>query len=120
MKVVKIEYPTTLDKIEDLTDDNIDIFVTLDDGRNYTLVVSSLKNVGTLMNEQGYSEPGWAQQLIIVEKLDEELIKIAVEAYAEDCDGKYLKVSNLATEFEMEELDAALVRLDRIYSSDDD
>ncbi|MBP1046773.1 hypothetical protein I6N96_10895 [Enterococcus sp. BWM-S5] len=110
MEVAKIEYPTALDKIEDLTDDNIDIFVTLDDGYTYTLVVSTLKNVGTLMNEKRYSEPGCVQQLIIVEELSEELIKIAVEAYAEDEDGMFLKVSNLATGFEMKELDAALER----------
>ncbi|MBL1225701.1 hypothetical protein [Enterococcus sp. BWR-S5] len=120
MNVMNIEYPTTLDKIADITDDNIDIFVTLDDGNQYTLVVSTLKNIGTLMNEKGYSEPGWAQQLIIVEELNEELIKIAVEAFAAEADGLFLKVSFLATMFEMEELDQVLERLDRQYNSEEE
>ncbi|WP_321386384.1 hypothetical protein [uncultured Enterococcus sp.] len=119
MKVVNIEYPTTLDKIDDITDDNIDIFVTLDDGYTYTLIVSTLKNVGTLMNEKGYSEPGWAQQLIIVEELNEELIKIAVEAYAKDNDGRYLKISYLTTSIEMKEMDQALERIRLMYSDDE-
>ncbi|MGC6767333.1 hypothetical protein [Enterococcus sp. LJL51] len=120
MKVLNIEYPTTLDKIEDITNDNIDLFVTLDDGYTYTLVVSTLKNIGTLMGDRGYSEPGWPQQLIIVEKLTEELIKKAVEAYAEDSEGRYLKVSYLTTSIEIEEMNQALERIRKMYSDDED
>ncbi|MGC6767340.1 hypothetical protein [Enterococcus sp. LJL51] len=120
MKVLNIEYPTTLDKIKDITNDNIDLFVTLDDGYTYTLVVSTLKNIGTLMGDKGYSEPGWPQQLIIVEELTEELVKKAIEAYAEDENGLYLKVSNLATGFNVDELDTVLERRRIMYSDDED
>ncbi|MBP1046774.1 hypothetical protein I6N96_10900 [Enterococcus sp. BWM-S5] len=114
MKVVNIEYLTTLDKIEDITDDNIDVFVTLDDGNKYTLVVATAKNIETRLNEAGYSNPGWVQQLIVVRELEETLIKKAIEDYAETDNGLFLKVSFLATMFEMKELDQALERLDTI------
>ncbi len=41
MEVLKISYPTSLDKIEDVIDNNIDVFIELDDRRNYTIVVST-------------------------------------------------------------------------------
>lgn len=44
MKVIKIEYPTQLSEICDIEDDNIDVFVELEDGITYTVVVSTPKN----------------------------------------------------------------------------
>ncbi|MBL1225703.1 hypothetical protein [Enterococcus sp. BWR-S5] len=120
MKIKAIRYPTTLDKIEDITNDNVDVFVDLEDGSTYTIVVSTIKNVEMYMKEAGYSEPGWVQQLIIVEELEENLIRKAIEAYAKARNGLYLKVSYLTTMFEMEELDQVLERLDRLYNSDDE
>jgi len=43
MKITNIEYPTALSQITDIKDDNIDIFVKLDDGFSYTLVVLTQK-----------------------------------------------------------------------------
>ncbi|WP_321386382.1 hypothetical protein [uncultured Enterococcus sp.] len=108
MKVVKIEYPTTLDKIEDITDDNIDIFVTLGDGHSYTLIIATLKNIQTLMGNQDFLRPGLSPQFIIVKELNEKIIEKAIEAHAEEDDGFWIKQSHLSTEFYPSELDDIL------------
>ncbi|MGC6767335.1 hypothetical protein [Enterococcus sp. LJL51] len=99
MKIKAIRYPTTLDKIKDITNDNIDVFVDLEDGFTYTVIVSTVKSIENLLGKKGFSTPGWPQQLIIVKELKEELIKKALEAYAE-ADSYWLKVAFLATDFD--------------------
>ncbi|MGC6767336.1 hypothetical protein ACYSNR_03795 [Enterococcus sp. LJL128] len=79
MKVLNIEYPTTLDKINDPTNDNIDVFVTLEDGFSYTVVVATIKNIEHMM-ENGYLEEG--PPFIIVDELQEDTIRRAIEAHA--------------------------------------
>ncbi|WP_066063438.1 hypothetical protein [Neobacillus soli] len=49
MRIITIEFPTPLSQIPDSKDDNVDVFVELDDGFTYTLVVSTPKNLETLM-----------------------------------------------------------------------
>ncbi|MBP1046772.1 hypothetical protein I6N96_10890 [Enterococcus sp. BWM-S5] len=110
MKIKAIRYPTTLDKIEDITNDNIDVFVDLEDGFTCTIVVSTAKNIEMYMKENGYSTPGWVQQLIVVEKLEETLIRKAIEAYAED-DAYWLKVTFLVTGLDKEYLQDKMERI---------
>ncbi len=43
MKINNIIYPTSLSQLTNTKDDNIDIFVELDDGFTYTLVVCTTK-----------------------------------------------------------------------------
>ncbi|WP_214481729.1 hypothetical protein [Bacillus sp. SM2101] len=45
MKIKNIEFPTALEKVKDIEDDNIDVFVELEDGMTYTLVVATPKNL---------------------------------------------------------------------------
>lgn len=51
MKVKKISFPTPLEYIENIDDDNIDVFVELDDEYTYVFVVATYKNIGSQMNE---------------------------------------------------------------------
>lgn len=91
MEIKKITFFTSLDDIEDIFDANIDVDVELDDGRVYTLVVATQKNILTLMNNEksDFLSPG--NPMIIVTKLTEEIIEKAIEAYAEKDKGYYLK-----------------------------
>ncbi|MGC6767334.1 hypothetical protein [Enterococcus sp. LJL51] len=118
MKVLNIEYPTTLDKIEDITDDNIDVFVELEDGFSYTVIVSTVQNIAKFMEEKGYSSPGWVQQLIVVTELKEDLIKKAIEAYAEE-HAYWLKFTHLSTGYYLEDLDRMLEKERRFYNDDE-
>ncbi|MDQ0196435.1 hypothetical protein [Paenibacillus wynnii] len=45
MKVKKIEYPTALSKIVDIHDNNMDVFIELEDGTHITVVVSTPLNL---------------------------------------------------------------------------
>lgn len=106
MKIIKIEYPTTLDNGVDIEDDNIDVFVTLDNNVTYTVVVSTYKNIETLMNRQennNFLNPGCP--FIIVKKLTYEIIEKAINSYA-DGDGYWLKMYGLAGEVSIQEIEA--------------
>ncbi|MGC6767338.1 hypothetical protein [Enterococcus sp. LJL51] len=115
MKIKAIRYPTTLDKIEDITNDNIDVFVELEDGHSYTVIVATLKNIQTLMGSSGYLRPGLAPQFVIVRELTKELITTAIEAHAEEDNGLWIKLSHLTTEFYISELDEILEKRRKLY-----
>ena len=54
MEVKKISFPSPneLEKIEDIWDDNIDVFVELEYGHTYTVVVGTAKNLESLMEKK--------------------------------------------------------------------
>ncbi|MBL1225702.1 hypothetical protein [Enterococcus sp. BWR-S5] len=107
MKIKAIRYPTTLDKIEDITNDNIDVFVELEDGFTYVLVIATIKNIKEMM-EDGYLEEG--PPFIIVDELREDTIRKAIEAHAKE-DAYYLKMNFLYMEFTSDELQ---IKIDEI------
>ncbi|MGC6767337.1 hypothetical protein [Enterococcus sp. LJL51] len=119
MKVKRIVYPTTLDKIEDITNDNIDVFVELEDGFSYTIIVATLKNIETLMRGKKFLEPGLAPQFVIVKELNEEVIAEAIEAHAIEDDGYWIKLSHVSTMIDAELLDKSLEGK-REFCSDDE
>ena len=90
MKVKHITFLSEIDDI-DIFDDNIDVAVELDDGREYVVVVATQKNLLTLMeNEKSdFLSPG--DPMIIVKKMTKEVVEEAIRAYAED-EGYYLKL----------------------------
>jgi hypothetical protein len=51
MVVKNIIFPTSLEKIEDIKNDNIDIFVELKNGLTYTMVVATPLNLLSLMKK---------------------------------------------------------------------
>lgn len=70
--------------IENIYDGNLDVFVELENGSEYTLIVGTPKNLLTLMNRHGmdFLEPGcpW----IIVRELTMEVIEKAIHAHTRD------------------------------------
>ena len=70
--------------IEDIYDDNLDVFVELQDGSEYTVIVGTPKNFLTLMNrhEMDFLEPGCP--FIIVRKLTIEVIEKEIHAHTQD------------------------------------
>ena len=78
MKIKKISFPTSLKDIEDIKDDNIDVFVELENSYVYTVVMATAKNIESLMDKDkmNYFEPG--HPFIIVKKLTKEIITEAI------------------------------------------
>ena len=62
-------------------DDNVDLWIELDDGRVFTATFFTIKNISTLMRrwrESGESASGayfWATDMIVVESISEEVIE---------------------------------------------
>jgi hypothetical protein len=90
MKVESITFLSDLKDVKDIFDDNMDVSVNLENGRNYVLVVGTPKNLLRLMeNEKSdFLSPG--DPIVIVKKMTKEVIEQAIKAYAED-DAYYLK-----------------------------
>ena len=95
MLIKSIRFPTYLEDITDIENDNIDVFVDLEDGYTYTVVVATAKNIESLMDKEkvNYFEPG--HPFIIVKKLTKEIIYEAIEAYASD-EAYWLKLYHFA------------------------
>ena len=95
MLIKRISFPTYLEDITDIENSNIDVFVELEDGYTYTVVVATAKNLESLMNKEkmNYFEPG--HPFIIVKKLTKEIITETIEAYGSD-DAYWLKLYNFA------------------------
>jgi hypothetical protein len=96
MLVKSISFPTYLEDITDIENNNIDVFVELEDGYTYTVVVATVKNIESLMDKEkiNFSEPG--DPFIIVRKLTKEIIEETLKAYAESNDGYWLKLYHFA------------------------
>ena len=90
MKVESITFLSDLKDVRDIFDDNVDVAVKLDDGHEYILVVATQKNLLILMNNEksDFISPG--DPMIIVRKLTKEVVKDAIQVYAEN-NGYYLK-----------------------------
>ncbi|MCY6485400.1 hypothetical protein OW763_13775 [Clostridium aestuarii] len=93
----KIEYPTPLSTIEDIENDNIDVFVTLEDEMTYTLTVTTPKKLLWYMDKENVNCMPAAQPDIIVRSLTEENIREALE-YFSKYDAYDIKLYYLAGE----------------------
>ncbi|MGC6767339.1 hypothetical protein [Enterococcus sp. LJL51] len=100
MKVLNIEYSIALDRINDIRNESIDVFVELGDGFTYVIEVATIKNI-TEMMEDGYLQPMCPQ--IIVDELREEIIWRAMKSYAQE-DAFWLKMNAMAHTFTNEDL----------------
>ena len=100
MIVKNISFPTQLEDIQDISDDNIDVFVELDDGYIYTVVVATCKNIVSQMDamKTDFLEAGCP--FIIVRKLTKEIIEKAIESYAKE-DAYWLKLNYLSAEIDI-------------------
>lgn len=93
MKVISMKYPTSLKECHQ--DDNIDVFVTLENQRTYCMTVTTIKWLENYMKEthKKYLEPGTID--LIVEKIDSQIIEETIKEYAKD-DAYWLKVLSLS------------------------
>jgi len=96
MLVKSISFPTYLEDITDIENSNIDVFVELENGYTYTVVVATAKNIESLMDKEkmNYFEPGYP--FIIVKKLTKDIIEETLKAYTENNDGYWLKLYHFA------------------------
>jgi hypothetical protein len=104
MLIKKISFPSPLEYTEDIYDDNLDVFVELENGSEYTVIVGTPKNLLTLMNrhEMDFLEPGCP--FIIVKKLTMEVIKKAIHAHTQD-DAYWLKLHYFSGSIESDMFD---------------
>lgn len=74
----KIFFPTPLAEIEDKSNDNIDVCVRTEDGKEYTLVFITPDNLKSLMDANGkiYIEPDF--KFIVVKQISEAAIYTAI------------------------------------------
>ena len=78
MKIKKISFPTSLKDIEDIKDDNIDVFVELENSYVYTVVIATAKNIESLMDKYKINYFKLGHPFIIVKKLTKEIITEAI------------------------------------------
>jgi hypothetical protein len=116
LKVKEISFPSPLKYIEDIYDDNLDVFVELEDGSDYTVIVGTPKNLLTLMNrhETDFMEPGCL--FIIVRKLTMEVIEKAIHAHIQD-DAYWLKLHHFSGSIKSEMFNKLQEDRDKRYDS---
>ncbi len=87
---IKISYPITLDKINNIYNDKIDIFVDIGDGKNYALKVCTPQFYYSYMEKENLDFIPASPPNIIVEVLKYDVIERAIQACC-DYDAYYLK-----------------------------
>ncbi len=97
MKIIRVEYPTSLSSIEDIENDNIDVFIELKDGIKCTVVVATPKNLIWYMEKEGKNYLDKGTPFIFVKSLTEKNIMDALESFAEH-DAYWLKLYHLSGE----------------------
>ena len=107
MIINKISYPTPLSNVRCVENDNIDVFVELEDGYTYTLVLITPQNIKHLMekNKKCYFDVG--HPMIIVKELTQKCINSAIKAFSEG-DAYWLKEYHLSGSFDIKLLDDML------------
>ncbi|MCM3360230.1 MULTISPECIES: hypothetical protein [unclassified Psychrobacillus] len=83
MKIRDIEFPAYFDTI-DKNNDNIDVFVTMEDGMTYTMVVTTPSNYYWYMDKEGLDYIPASPPDVIVRTLTKENIWKAIETFTED------------------------------------
>ena len=75
-----IFYPTPLSEIHDITNDNIDVCVQADNGKRYTFVVTTPKNLDFLMKKDNLSCILPDFRFLTVTALTESAIRAVIDA----------------------------------------
>ena len=96
MVVKSISFVTEWEDNPGIEHQNIDVFIELEDGYTYVLVVATPKNIKYLMEKDkiNYFEPG--HPFLIVKELTKEIIEEAAKAYAKESDEYWLKFYHFA------------------------
>jgi hypothetical protein len=90
MKLDKIECLSSLDE-SNPENDNLDVLVTLEDGRTYIFVVSTPNNIYWCMENDG-KEYFFGCPEVFVRRMTRENIEAALTALVVEDDGKWLEV----------------------------
>lgn len=104
MKITNITYPTSLDKVDDTFNDNIDIFVETEYGIILTFTVCTPQFYTSYMNKSGKGFVPAGIPDIIVSELTDENIHNAVADYCKS-NGYWLKSYYILGLIEDENLD---------------
>lgn len=91
IKVISIDYPVTIDSCDQLND-NIDVFVKLENGNQYCVTVATVDWICNSVGKR-YLPSGGPD--IIVKKLNRQLIEEAINEYAEE-DAYWLRVFSMS------------------------
>ncbi|MGZ0052285.1 hypothetical protein [Brevibacillus gelatini] len=111
-----IKYPPYFDEIEDIENDNIDVFIETKDGFTFSLAVTTPKYLISYMDKENMDFIPAAPPEIIVKKLTKEVIEKVIKTYIED-DAYWLKLYFLAGTndgvFDVTEMDKIINRIKR-------
>lgn len=83
MKIIKIEYPSYYDSL-DKENGNMDVFVEMDDGMTYTMVIVTPSNYYWYMDKEGLDYIPASPPDIIVRSLEKEIVEKALQTYVQD------------------------------------
>ena len=107
MEIKEISFltPTAFEEITDIENDNLDVFVELEDGYTCTVVVGTAKNLEWLIEKEKKNFFGPGEPFIVVKKITKEVIEETIRAYAEEYNGYWLKLHHFAGDIDMSVFD---------------
>ena len=79
----KLFFPTPIQEVDPIND-NIDVCITLEDGSQYTLVITTPDNLKALMKKENLSYIEPSLPFCVVDKITEDNIKKLVESLLND------------------------------------
>lgn len=91
MKIKTITYPTALEKIPDVSNDNIDVFVETENGLHFMITICTPLFYLNYMEKEKLNFISASPPDIIVKRLTHDIIKQALESFCED-DGYWMKL----------------------------
>lgn len=96
MKVKQMNFPPNWKDKADSEQENVEIFVTLENDYTYRVRVATPKNLEVLMEKEqiNYVEP--SHLFIVVTELTKDIIEETIQAYAEENEGYWLKSNHFA------------------------
>lgn len=97
MKIKRIEFAH---EITDPYIDNLDVFVENEDGYTYTIIVSTPGDLLDQMEQEKINFIMPDTPKIIVKKLTEQIVREAIQAYAEN-DGYWLKLCQFGDDIDI-------------------
>ena len=97
MKVKEISFSIPLKDVEDIYNDNIDVFVDLEISRSYTVIVGTYQNVLSFLNQENSNFLPHSKPMIMVRKLTMEVIEEAIQAYATHREAYWLRLYHFSS-----------------------
>jgi hypothetical protein len=90
LQIAKIEFPSPLDEVNP-ENDNIDVFLHLDDGRVYSFVIATPNNTFQIMDNEGV-DYFFGIPPLFVRALTRENVEKAIRAILAEDGGRWLEV----------------------------